>query len=62
MLSKVTPDNAKKHLDAAVNCCERELIELDADHNSMAGVPWAFLVRLHARGEDMANEKEDDFR
>ncbi|CAJ1420537.1 unnamed protein product, partial [Effrenium voratum] len=54
----VTPDNAKKHLDAAVNCCERELIELDADHNSMAGVTefWksqiAFAKRQVRRKQD----------
>eukprot|EP00434_Breviolum_minutum_P008171 symbB.v1.2.007205.t1/scaffold439.1/size205343/8 len=35
----VTVENAQKHYDAAVNASDRELFEVDADHNTLAGVP-----------------------
>ncbi|CAE7461246.1 WAV2 [Symbiodinium natans] len=35
----VGPENAKRHFDAAVHASQRELVMLDADHNTLAGVP-----------------------
>ena len=35
---EVTVENAKKHYEAAVNASQRELVVLDADHNTLAGV------------------------
>ena len=35
--NEVGPENAKRHFDAAVHASQRELVMLDADHNTLAG-------------------------